>query len=86
VESDLEEVPIRGEKRLIFAVCWTDSGIRGSLSVERRTKTYYADDETRETWAKDFEDMEIPPKKPLPWDRDRTLPTIESILMGGNEG
>jgi hypothetical protein len=45
--------------------------------------TYYADDETRAMWSRDFEEMEIPPKKPLPWDRDRTLPTIESMLLGG---
>ena len=30
---------------------------------------YYADDETREEW-----DGEVPPKEPLPYDRDRFLP------------
>lgn len=34
---------------------------------------YYADDETRERWAKEFKDV-LPPKEKLPYDRDRHLP------------
>lgn len=35
---------------------------------------YYADDETRERWAKDFPESSIPPRTPRPYDRDRLLP------------
>ncbi len=35
---------------------------------------YYADDDERECWECDFPDDEIPPKEPLPYDRDRHLP------------
>ena len=35
---------------------------------------YYADDDERECWESDFPDDEIPPKEPLPYDRDRHLP------------
>lgn len=34
---------------------------------------YYADEETREQWGRDFE-MTVPAKEPLPYDRDRFLP------------
>lgn len=34
---------------------------------------YYADDETREMWKRDF-DIVLPPKEPPPFDRDRLLP------------
>jgi hypothetical protein len=35
---------------------------------------YYADDETRERWQRDFRDP-LPPKEKPPFDRDRLLPT-----------
>jgi hypothetical protein len=35
---------------------------------------YYADDDERDCWESEFEDDEMPPKKPLPYDRDRHLP------------
>ena len=34
---------------------------------------YYADDETRELWRRDF-DLVLPPKEKPPYDRDRMLP------------
>jgi len=36
--------------------------------------TYYADDEDRARWMKDFPDYQMPEKKPKPYDRDRLLP------------
>ena len=36
--------------------------------------TYYADEQTRADWAKDFPDEEIPPHQDPPYDRDRHLP------------
>lgn len=36
---------------------------------------YYADDEWREQWRKDFPDDDIPPHVDPPYDRDRELPT-----------
>jgi hypothetical protein len=35
---------------------------------------YYADEETREQWAKDFPDDVVPPHEHPPFDRDRFLP------------
>lgn len=35
---------------------------------------YYADDESREHWQKDFPNETIPPHVDPPYDRDRTLP------------
>ena len=35
---------------------------------------YYADDDEREFWECDFPDEELPPREPLPYDRDRNLP------------
>lgn len=43
--------------------------------------TYYADDETRELWAKDWPEDPLPEKKPRPHDRDRFLPTLETLLI-----
>jgi hypothetical protein len=34
---------------------------------------YYADDETRAEWQRDFDHV-LPPKEPRPYDRDRLLP------------
>ena len=35
---------------------------------------YYADEDERACWEGDFPEDEIPPKEPLPYDRDRHLP------------
>lgn len=42
--------------------------------------TYYADDDTREQWAVDFPDDPMPEKKPRPYDRDRFLPNLETLI------
>lgn len=36
--------------------------------------TYYADEETRQHWIRDFPDDKLPPRKNPPYDRDRYLP------------
>lgn len=43
---------------------------------------YYADDETRDQWAKDFPGDPLPRKETPPFDRDRLLPTHEERLFG----
>ena len=35
---------------------------------------YYADDQTREEDARHYPDIQMPPREPLPYDRDRFLP------------
>ena len=39
--------------------------------------TYYADDGDRAAWAKNFPRYAMPEKRTPPFDRDRTLPTME---------
>lgn len=39
--------------------------------------TYYADDEERTWWLEDNPGRTLPERKPLPYDRDRLLPTME---------
>ncbi len=39
---------------------------------------YYADDAIREDWRRDFGEP-IPPREPLPFDRDRLLPAQEVV-------
>ncbi len=41
--------------------------------------TYYADEETREQWSKDFPDDPMPEKKAKPFDRDRFLPDLYTL-------
>ena len=50
--------------------------ILGSGSEEdiRLHLKYYADDEDRAFWAKEWPDMDIPPHEDPPYDRDRRLP------------
>jgi hypothetical protein len=35
---------------------------------------YYADEEYRKQWGKDFPDFEMPPRESPPYDRDKDLP------------
>jgi hypothetical protein len=47
----------------------------GCSEDDQKTRLkYYADDDERECWACDFPEDEIPPREPLPYDRDRYLP------------
>lgn len=46
----------------------------GSEDDTRVWLKYYADEETRQQWAKDFPDDEVPPHLDPPYDRDRHLP------------
>lgn len=39
---------------------------------------YYADEETRQCWAKDFPNDVVPPHEDPPYDRDRHLPQQSS--------
>jgi hypothetical protein len=54
--------------------------ILGGCSEEdqRIRLKYYADDDERDCWENDFPDDELPPKEPLPYDRDRHLPVPEN--------
>lgn len=50
--------------------------VLGSGSDEDTTlyMRYYADDEYREQWSRDFPDFEMPPRESPPYDRDKNLP------------
>ena len=54
--------------------------ILGGCSEEdqRIRLKYYADDDERDCWASDFPEDDLPPKEPLPYDRDRHLPVPEN--------
>ena len=49
----------------------------GSDEDTRLYLRYYADEEWRRQWAKDFPEDEIPPHEDPPYDRDRFLPREE---------
>jgi hypothetical protein len=49
----------------------------GTDEDDRIYLTYYADEETRKDWSEDF-GIALPPVRPLPFDRDRLLPSIEA--------
>lgn len=56
------------------ASAWHLSPIGGGSEEDNEIYLrYYADDERRADWKKDFGEP-IPPKEPLPFDRDRLLP------------
>lgn len=57
-------------------ICFTSSGSDEDTDAWLR---YYADDDTREEWKRDFPDYEMPPKEKPPFDRDRLLPTRETM-------
>jgi hypothetical protein len=46
----------------------------GDVELQMR---FYADDEERARWLKDFPDFPMPPKEKPPYDRDRLLPKSE---------
>ncbi|MEI7869901.1 MAG: hypothetical protein WCI11_18595 [Candidatus Methylumidiphilus sp.] len=47
----------------------------GSEEDIERYLRYYADEKTRQDWAKDFPDDVVPEHETPPYDRDRHLPT-----------
>lgn len=62
---------------LPFGNCHLDvlgSGSEEDIILQMR---YYADDEERKRWLKNFPDFPMPPKEPRPYDRDRLLPKSE---------
>jgi hypothetical protein len=62
---------------LPFGNCHLD--VLGGCSEEDLilSMRYYSTDEERARWAKDFPDIEMPPKEKPPYDRDRLLPNSE---------
>ena len=54
--------------------CHLDLIGSGSEEDVKLWLTYYADEQDRERWARDFPEEEIPPHRELPYDRDRGLP------------
>jgi len=47
------------------------SGSEEDMAIYLR---YYANEETRQSWAADFPDLAVPPHEEPPYDRDRLLP------------
>jgi len=47
---------------------------------------YYADEGTRQRWAADFPDDEIPEHAEPPFDRDRYLPQVDGVAQTDAEG
>lgn len=62
---------------LPFGNCHLDVLGSGSEEDTLLQMRYYADDEERTHWAKDFPDFPMPPKEKPPYDRDRRLPKAE---------
>lgn len=62
------------------ASAWHVSPIGGGSEADNEIYLrYYADEETRRRWHKDFGDV-LPEAQPRPYDRDRLLPTQELRL------
>lgn len=55
-------------------VCHMDLIGSGSEEDTDMYLRYYADEQTREQWRRDFPEAEIPPHESPPFDRDRLLP------------
>jgi hypothetical protein len=65
-----------------MAGLWQISPIGGGSEEDNEIYLrYYADDETRLRWQKDF-GRAIPSKEKTPYDRDRLLPNGEARLLG----
>jgi hypothetical protein len=56
------------------------SGSEEDIQISLR---YYSTDEDRQHWADDFPDLNIPPREPKPYDRDRLLPRIDRGAFEG---
>ena len=56
------------------SACHIDLVSSGSEEDIRLWLRYYADEEDRQRWRKDFPDDDIPPRETPPHDRDRHLP------------
>jgi hypothetical protein len=72
-EETLREITVV----LPFEAEWNCTYDLVSSGSEEDTHTwlkYYADEEARQDWAKDFPDYVIPPHEDPPYDRDRHLP------------
>jgi hypothetical protein len=72
LEEEIEVLPLQSEVN-----CHIDIAEYGGPEDEDGSRIYlryYADEETRAGWAKDFPG-EIPPHCDPPYDRDRTLPS-----------
>lgn len=54
--------------------CTYDLVSSGSDEDTQAWLKYYADEDTRRQWAKDFPDDILPPHEDPPYDRDRHLP------------
>lgn len=77
-----EEVPDVGED--------DDDGVShvdmsGGGSDEDVYLKYYADDQTRAMWVRDFPDLELPTREPLPYDRDSRLRQLYASLDAEDE-
>lgn len=61
-----------------------DMSESGSPEPDSAYLVYYADDEMRAEWAEHFPEGSIPPRLPLPFDRDRFLPGTGADYQLGN--
>lgn len=55
----------------VYGIDLLGSGSDEDMQVYMR---YFADEEYRQSWAKDFPDFEMPPREDPPFDRDKDLP------------
>jgi len=79
--SDILRQPMSANPDPLNVSCHID--ILGGCSDEDlmiRLK-YYADEDERTCWEGDFPDDEIPPREPLPYDRDRHLPVPQDSCL-----
>ncbi len=73
-EDVLREETIFQSGEMMNMNCHIDLVSSGSKADTDLYLKYYADDDDRAFWLKDFPDDVLPSQEPLPFDRDRQLP------------
>jgi hypothetical protein len=74
-----QPVPVSNDPGTIMHVDVVGSGSDEDNALFFR---YYASDEEREHWMREFPDETLPPRERPPHDRDRFLPTAENLRGG----
>ena len=84
LNESVPDVPV--SDAMSFHIDLVSSGSEEDIQLWMR---YYADEQSRQHWLRDFPDYQMPPHEEPPFDRDRRLPQVRNDqepppLMGVN--